>query len=158
MHNSYSKKANAFLQTDNRDVRSVFAKIKELEELNRNMSAYLDAGIKDYCYVANRIGNRLIIIVANGSIATQLHFKTADLLKKFKQDPILQKIQNIHYKVRPALMQAPSRQLNNKTKKMQLLSSKTAGIIREIAESLADPKLKEVMERIAGRTATPQSK
>jgi hypothetical protein len=150
---SFSKKANAYLETDSRDLQWVFSKLKQLDELNRKVSQYLDANIRNYCQVANLKDGHLMLVTANASIATQIRFQTVDLLKKFKQDPLLQKIQAIHCKVRPPLTwPATSQAFIVPLKKMKPLSHETAEFVREIAESLEDPQLKEVMKRIAGRT------
>src|SRR5262245_6534608 len=95
------KKADIFLETDNRELKSVFAKIKDIAELNKQVIPYLEPNVANYCQVANQEGKRLILVVANGSVATQLRFQTLDLLRKFKQNPKLQHIQEIQCKVRP---------------------------------------------------------
>ena len=147
MKNQPSKKAGAFLQTENRDARALFEKIKLITELNSTIKPLLDENIRDYCQVGNLIGDKLILIAANGSIATEVRFQSVDLLRKFKQQPALPTIQTIHCKVRPAT--SSSRPSSPKPTKMAPLSSATANIVQDIARSLKDPALREVMERIA---------
>lgn len=147
MSDSPFKKADAIIETDCRDLRTVFAKVSILQEINHKISSYLDPKIVQYCQVANITGDKLILIAANGSVATQIRFQTMDLLKKCKQHSELQHIQQIECKVRPPEIRG-NMLLSNKA---PLLSTQAACIIREMAETLEDPKLKEVMERIAGR-------
>jgi len=148
-----SKKVDDYLQSGNHDLRSLFAKVRVLEDINRKVSAYLDKNIVDYCQVANLLGNRLVILAANGSIATQLRFQITDLLRKFKQDAQLKHIHHIDAKVHPGFTRGPTQQsAPPKGKKMPPLSAATAATIRDFAESLDDPKLKEVMKRIAQHT------
>jgi hypothetical protein len=97
------------------------------------------------------VGGKLILIAANGSIATQLRFITADLLKRIKREPTLQHIQQIECKVRPVQSALSSRLTTQMSKKMPSLSPETAEIVHEIAGSIEDPTLREVMERIAKR-------
>ena len=149
MSDSSSKKANRYFQSDNKDLQLLFAKIKELDILNQKIAGYLDPNIRKYCQVANFSGNRLTIVVANGSVATQIRFQTNDLLRQFKQDPLLQTIQDIYCKVRPAPISHTAPKVNMPFKKLEDLSPETAEIVWEIAESLEDPKLKEAMQRIA---------
>lgn len=146
------KKAGTYLKTDSRELLSIFAKIKELEALNKKVSAYLDPNLVKYCQVANIIGGRLIIIVANGSIATQLRFQMVDLIRKFKQDSALQKIHDIQCKVHPLFAATATRPSNKNARKMLPLSLETAEIIHHMATSLDDPKLKDIMLRIAQHT------
>lgn len=144
------KSANDYLKTQNRDLLSLLAKIKIINGLNDRLSAYLDAPIRKFCTVANLEDHRLIIIVANSSIATHLHFQSNDLLKKFKSDPLLKNIKEIQCKVQPSL--PSSVDVKNRRKKMQRLSPETADIIRRMAETLEDSQLKKIMKSIALHT------
>lgn len=150
--NTSSKKANTFLLTENRDLKFVFSKIRQLDQLNRHVAVHLDPPIRDYCQAANVIGGKLILIVANGSIATQIRYQTTDLIKKFALDPALHDIRDIHCKVRPAPTSTASRPVYRKSKRMEPISSETSTIINDIAEGIEDPKLREIMQRIAKRT------
>jgi hypothetical protein len=124
-----------------------------LEDLNQRVAAYLDKNIAEYCQVANLLGNKLVILAANGSIATQLRFQVSDLLRKFKQDPKLRHILQIESKVHPGFSRhAPQQSTPSKGKKMPPLSAGSAEIMNEFAETLEDPKLKAVMKRIAAHT------
>lgn len=144
-----SKKADIFLETDNRDLQFVFTKLKQLEILNQRVATYLDDNIAKYCQVANLAEKRLTLIVANGSIATQIRFQSLDLLKKFKQDAMLRHIQDIQCKVRPA--QTATHTSYRKNKNMPALSQETAEIVSDIAESIEDPALREIMIKIASK-------
>ncbi|RDI44786.1 DciA family protein [Aquicella lusitana] len=151
-----SKKANAYFDTSNHNLQSLLNKVKVLKALEEKIAVYLDPALRAFCQVANYSNRRLVILAANGSVATQLRFQAMDLLRKFKQDPALQEIQEIHCKVLPSLSQPASPPAKQSAAKMPPLSTETASIVREIASSLDDPKLREVMERIADRTASPK--
>ena len=116
----------------------------------------LPENLASYCQVANLVGNRLVLIVANGSIATQIRFLSADLLEKFKQDAILKRIQGIDCKVRPS--PSSPKPTNAYQRKMPPLSQETAELVRDMAGSLEDPKLRKIMEKIAGHIDTGKSK
>lgn len=150
MSNSF-KKANAFLPHRSEELESIFAKVQKLEELNKALISFLDPTIQEYCQAANLIGHKLVVLVANGSIATQLRFQSADLIKKFRQHSLLAGVDEIQCKVRPPLAPSARATPRPRGKKMQPLSAETAEIVREMAETISDPKLKEIMERIAGR-------
>src|SRR5438874_1529807 len=95
------KKANEFIGHEARDLQTVFAKIHLLEELHRKVQHHLDPALQPYCKIANLVEGKLILVVANGSVATQLRFQIAELLRKFQQDPGLKHIVSIEIKVRP---------------------------------------------------------
>lgn len=151
MTNTSSKNALSFLQTGNQDLHALLAKVKRLNELNTALTPYLDRNIRDYCQVANIVGQQLILIAANGSIATQVRFQSADLLQKFKQDPILNTIQSIHCKVRPSTTQ-PTASTSSQSKKLPPLSLDTANLIQDIAQSIEDPAVRAALEKIAKNT------
>ncbi len=151
MNKTPFKKADAILSTTTHDLDFVLSKVKRLAELQQHLSTYIDAKIWKYCQVGNLAENRLTLIVANGSIATQLRFQTAELLQRFSKDKSLKHIRMIECKVRPVQSQ-PSRMANTPDKHMPMLSPTVAEIIKDAAESLDDPALKEIMERIAKRS------
>jgi hypothetical protein len=143
-----TKKAPAFLQTENRDLRTLFSKIKLITDLNAQLLPLLPDTLRDYCQVANLIQNRLILLTANASIATQIRLQSPDILTQFKQSPLLKHIQSIHCKVRPTSTHtSPPRYQTTPTVKP--LSQETATIVSDIAKSLKDQKLREILEKIA---------
>lgn len=153
MKDDQSKQAHRFLEGKSQNLGPLFAKAKELQALNQKIAAYLSPEIAHYCQVANQMGNKLTLIVANGSIATQLRFQAIDIIRKFHSsaDPALQKIQTIQCKVYPDIAMTPLQTRSRAKRKVQPLSPETAQIIHDMAESIQDPKLKEIMERIARR-------
>lgn len=144
------KKANAFLSR-NRELPQLFAKIKQLNELNHLIGEYLDDRLKPYCKAAHLTAGKLTLVAANGSVATQIKFLTHHLLKQFAEHPTLKYIKDIHCKVHPSL--GETRVHNTVSTKiprrMSLLSNDTAEIVQGIADSLEDPQLRAVMQRIA---------
>lgn len=149
MKNPSSKKTASYLQTTDGNLQPILAKVQELDKLNQKILPFLEPNIVKYCQIANLIGNKLVIIVANGSVATQLRFQTTDLLRHFKQDPILKNILEIQCKVRPPESPVGGRRTPRTLPKMQSLSPETANMVSDMAESLEDPKLRDIMRRIA---------
>lgn len=144
-----SKKATDFLEGKNASMQTILFKVQLLKKLNAQFVKYIDANITEYCQVANRVGSKLIIVAANGSIATQLRFESADLLRKFRADAVLGNITQIEIKVRPTTTYSTPK---IKARKVAPLSKDTAQLIDDIAESIDDPRLKQAMKRIARYT------
>lgn len=151
MHKPTSKKATHFLQEENHDLQSLFAKVKLLEVLNQKVAACLDVNLVQYCQVANVVNQKLILVAANGSIATQIRFQNQDLLRKLKKDPLLKDIQAIECKVRPVTTNPATRLPPNTDDNKPFLSHATADIIHAMADAIEDPKIREIMLRIATR-------
>lgn len=146
-----SKKIAAYLGAGHHELQSILAKINHLQQLSEKVSSYLDPHLTHLCMIANLIGSKLIILAANGSIATQLRFQVPDLLKKFSLDPELKHIHQIECKVRPA--SSISSPVRLQRSKMPLLSQQTSELIRDMAKSIDDKVLREIMEKIASRTS-----
>lgn len=145
-----SKKPLSYMQAGNRDLQFIFSKIRQLEEVNKQVADYLGPALATNCQVGNMENGKLILIVANASVATQLRFQSADLIQQFKSNALLKNIREIQCKVRtvsPVLN--PS--TNKKQQQVCLLSQDTADIVQSMADSLEDPKLRQIMQRIATR-------
>lgn len=151
------RKADTYLGNQTKDLGSLLSKIQLLETLNQKIKSMMDPALAPYCQVANLSGSKLIFTAANGSVATQLRFQTADLLRKFNRDPALKNIHFIECKVRPAPSTRSARLSAEDVRNMSPLTPETAEIIREISDSLSDPTLKAVMLRIAERTNSGES-
>lgn len=148
MDNNSTKKAQAYFQSDHQDLQMIMAKVKELETLSQHLKAHLEPNILRYCQVGLRNKEQLVLFVANSSIATEIRLKTPELIRKFKLDPVFAGITSIQCKIyvkspamKPVVLQ-----------KMQPLSTETAQMMQDIALSLEDPQLREIMCRIAKHT------
>lgn len=130
------------------NLQFILQKSQQLLTLNESVKVYLGPNIRPYCQVANLIDNHLIIVVANGSIATQIRFSVPDLLSKFKQNPLLKNIKSIHCKVQPSLNQSYE-SLKPAQPIMPLISKESAAIIQEIAQEIKDERLKKSLLRLA---------
>lgn len=150
-HTNYQKKAGDFLQSSpHASLQPLFSKLRELASISTHIKEILGEPLSQYCQVANIYGSRLVLIAANGSVATQIRFQTEALLKAIKKVPGLAHIREIHCKVKP--IEASFLERPEKPKqKVALLSPKTAAILSDTANSISDPKLRAALERIAKR-------
>jgi hypothetical protein len=144
----HSKKADSFLSSQ--DLQRLLQKAKLLLAINEKLKEYIAPEIFHYCQAGNIQDGKLVILTANSSVATQIRLRTSNLLAQFRQDPLLQTVQEIQAKVRRDITATTS----SKKKRQQLmpLSPETAQLVHDIAQSIEDPKLREVLERIASRT------
>lgn len=147
--NHFLKKADEYLAHDNHDLRAILEKIKLLAKLNCKIEGYLDPAIARFCQVANIVNGKLILIATNGSVATQIRYQTSDLLEKVRKDKALSNITSIECKVRPHNQHSSPRMNTQPVKNAPPLSSQTAQVVKAIAETIEDKKLREVMMRIA---------
>lgn len=143
-HSKPSKKADVYMQTGNRDLQFIFSKIKQLEEVQKQLAQYLGP-LAPLCQVGNLANGKLILMAANASIATQLRFQSAALLQQFKRDSLLKNIKEIQCKVHLTASSPAPKQYQA----VSLLSQETADIVQGMADSLEDPTLRQIMQRIA---------
>ena len=144
-----TKPIGAWLSFPQSDLNTLLTKSAALTAIQERLETYMDPAFAAYYQVSNLIDGRLIIIVANGSIATQLRLQGSALIATFAQDPILSSIKTLDVKVRPPVARGVKKPLPTK---MSPLSSQTATMIRETAEGIADEKLKAVLLRLAEHT------
>lgn len=153
MKETPTKSVTAFLQPSHKELQTVLSKVKAIETLNNTLKPLLDPALQPYCQVANLTSGVLVILVANGSVATQLRYHTNDLIKKLHKNPALKHIREIQIKVRPPVpvgvqRGGPVRMPKTAAK----LSQATAQTLLAMAETIADEDLRAIMLRIAKHT------
>lgn len=146
-----SLKAGNHLQKGSHDIKHIFEKVRALNRIKRNIFTHFDPNIAKQCQVANLIGSKLVLLVNTASIATQLRYQARHLLEKFAKDPNLQQIKYIEYKVRLAQPLPIVKKVEPPKRKVEHLSESTSAIIHELADTIEDPKIREIMHRIASR-------
>ena len=146
------KQAASILHGTHSHLRELLRKIEELQMLNKKIAAYLDTSMQAYCQIANIVDSRLVLLVANSSIATHIRFQAPELLKKMQQDPLFKKITEIHCKISTTPTQHAMRKNTQKTKKMDRLAKETAAQIHALAQSIEDTTLREKLMKIAENT------
>jgi hypothetical protein len=149
-----TKNAKNFFDSTQNGLNHLFHKIKERDRLNSKIMVYFPETIRDYYQISNFNLGKLIIIASHASAAMELNYRIPDLLKQFKNDSELKLIKEIQCKIDPRSHQANSIPTS---KSPPICLSKTAArLILETAQSLADPHLKKIMEKIAAHGAGDQ--
>ena len=147
MTDKTSKKPLSYLDNTGGTVNALWHKLKRMEQLSALVNQHLDKNLREYCKATSLIGGKLTLVAANSSIASQLHFQSAELLRKLKQEPGLQGVNTIHCKVQvqtKRLRAAPV-----KERAVKPLSAQAAKVISEIADGIEDEKLRAAMKRLA---------
>jgi len=153
MKNTLTKSIASLLQPNHRDLQTVLSKVKAIETLNHTLIPLLDPAIQKYCQVANLANGVLVVLTANGSVASQLRYQAPELLKQLHKTPALKHIREIQSKVRPPQPVGVQRGTVSKIpQKTALLSQETADTLLAMAETIEDDELREVMQRIARNT------
>lgn len=146
-----AKKTSSYLQAGPAGLGNLLSKVKEWNLINEQLATVIEPALWKYCRAGSIASGQLTILAANGSIASQLRFQTADILLKFKAHPQLHMITGIHCKVIPSFAYTANN-LNLpavKSKNLLPLSQDTATVLKEIAEGIEDNNLRDAMLRIA---------
>ncbi len=140
---------NHILKQDNKALQTLLGRVNQLKEWNRLFAEYLEPEIAKHCEIVNYEKNCFIVIVENGSYATQLRFQIPDLMAKLKQHPQWVKLSGIICKTRPKHTLASNSRSRTKT----YLTQKTAKSILDSAQSVKDEKIRTRLQKIAGYTS-----
>ena len=153
MKETFTKSIATLLQPNHRDLQTVLSKVKAITHLNQLVAPMLEASLRPHCQVANLSKGILVMLAANSSVATQLRYQSPDLLKKLQGNPSLRHIREIQCKVRPPVTVTVERgKTSKKQEKAALLSTETAETLLVMADTIEDPELRSIMQRIAGHT------
>lgn len=137
------------MQTDQQSLVALFNKAKTLQQINELVLNFIPPTHRQACQVANIYGTTLVIFTSNAAVATELRLNKQDYLSKFKTIAKLRSIRDIQLKVRPSLNQTNTRFSQKEKSNMPLLSKETASLVDDIADGIADKKVKESLKRIA---------
>lgn len=154
MKETKTQAATSYLESATHDLKFIYDKIRALKLIQEKVQKHLDPSLAKHCQVANLANNKLVILVTNGSIATQLRYQSAELLNKFRHDASLQHVREVECKVRTNQLKSNE---PVSTYEVERLSEDTAEIVREMAETIEDPRLRDIMLRISQRTVNESS-
>lgn len=146
-----AKKTSTLLQPSQTGLGNLLSKVKEWEVVNGFLATIIEPKLWKYCHVGGLQADTVTILAANGSIASQIRFQTADILMKCQSHPQFKSIRQIHCKVIPSFAYAanPTSNKVNLKKNLSPLSPTTAATLQEIAQTIEDEKLREVLLRIS---------
>ena len=129
---------------DHQDLKFILSKANLLATIQKELNTILDRQLINYCQVANINQKKLTILVDNASVATVLRYQRVELLNAFKNIEVLQTINDLIIRVRPA----PTKKIPPKPAIKQL-SEHSAQILQENAQRIENPQLKAALLRIA---------
>jgi hypothetical protein len=140
--------ANHILKNENKILQGLIGKLDELRRFNTLLTEHLnDTDIAKHCQVVKFDEKKcLIVIVDNGSWATQLRFHIPDLMTKLRKQQGLENLSGIICKTRP---KASFNNPKSKNRSMKKISLETARTILDSAKTIKDKKLREIIEKIA---------
>lgn len=141
--NQFSKQSMEILK-ESRQFSFLLQKAQRLTDTGSLLQGLLPAPLNEHITVANTHHNTLILEVESAVWATQLRFYIPELLKKLQLIPEMSFLKEVSFYVRPGEREIPPLE-----KKGPMMSLRSADLLREIADSIEDPALKEAMRKLA---------
>lgn len=126
-----------------RPLKALFDQAQRIDRLQHLLDNQLPPAARDHCRVASFREGTLVLVVGDGNWATRLRYQQRRLQQGLSRLPEFAGLARIAFKVRPdASVPAPSRPVPE-------LSEAAACSLRAAAEGIADPRLREALERLA---------
>ncbi len=120
-------------------------KCLQLEQLQKWVSLHLADPLNNHCCVANFRDGCLILKVDSAAFATQLRYKTGDLLNALRTIPALCGLRSISHYINPKENEATPRQLHVHHN----LSDQNAKLLLDLAANVEDESLKKALRSLA---------
>jgi len=134
------------LNLGNHELASLITRARQFAKYNAWLKLQLPSPLNEYCAVADIQGISLILSVDKAIWATKLRFSGVSIISQMrKQFPELSQLEQLKVIVLPqkVTQNAPEKS------PMHHLSAKNALVIRMLAESITDQKLRAALERLA---------
>ncbi|MCF7201894.1 DciA family protein [Pseudomonas oligotrophica] len=141
-------RAPASLLREARPLRALFGEAQRLDQLQQIVESQLQPAARPHCRVASWRDGALLLIVTDGHWATRLRYQQRRLQRQLQANPIFAGLERILFRVQPPQPPRPA------PRRPKDISGPSADHIRASAEGIADPRLREALERLArhGRT------
>jgi len=118
---------------------------RNLRRLNLFLASVLDQPLTDHCQIARFEGDLLVLNVDSPVWASRLRYYIPTLLSQLKQNiPYLQGLKTIKITTTPPLPQPAAAPV-----KQRQISESAADDIQAMADTIADPELREALRRLA---------
>ena len=126
-----------------RPLKLLLNQAQRLAHLQRLLESQLQPAARAHCHIAAWRDGVLSLVVTDGHWATRLRYQQKRLQRQLQALEAFGNLQKIRFQVRPPLVSAP------RVSQPLMLSNDAATSIRDSAEGIRDPRLREALERLA---------
>ncbi|HFQ91359.1 MAG TPA: DUF721 domain-containing protein, partial [Chromatiales bacterium] len=109
-------------------------------------------GLEGHCRVLNYDGRRLVLRTDSPAWNTLLRYHTPDLLTRLRRHAPLRGLASLHIRTAPATPEAKPRD----TAPPRGLGPDTAALVRSLADTMNDERLRLALRRLADRHTTAE--
>lgn len=139
------KSVAGILATQSANLQSLLERAAVLDGVNRRLLAFLPAPLNEHVCLANVRDDTAVVMADSGAWLTRARYLGPEILQFLRQEPGLNRIHKIHFKIQPSNQQpsapAPRPQL----------SENAAELLMSTAKVVDDPELKAALHKLSRR-------
>ncbi len=139
------KSVAGILATQSANLQSLLERAAILDGVNRRLLAFLPAPLNVHVCLANVRDDTAVVMADSGAWLTRARYLGPEILQFLRQEPGLNRIHKIHFKIQPSNQQ-PSAPASRPQ-----LSENAAELLMSTAKVVDDPELKAALHKLSRR-------
>lgn len=139
------KPLSSLFATRGSNLESLLERAQYLQNLTGILRENIDPVFSSHISVANLRGDTVIITAASPAWLSKIRYLAPVILQMLKQEPGLQGLSNIQFKVQPADEPQPQDQTTRHIR----LSTSSSEILESAAAGISDPELANALKRLS---------
>lgn len=129
---------------DSQQLGSVLSKAQHIMQLNQGLNIFFPDDLRNHCQIINLQQSQLTVAADNAAWATQLRYQVNTVLDGIKT--VMPDIRSLKI-----VTQQPDAIVKTKPVEKRELSAEAAEHLQATAETVTNPELKAVLEKLASR-------
>ena len=140
------KSVSRILAAKNDNLQSLLNRAAILDGINQRLLRFLPSPLNQHVFLANIRGEDTAVIMADSSAwLTRARYQGPEILKLLRQEPGLQRINKLHFKIQPPVDHA------ERPACPPQLSENAAELLISTAKTIDDPELKAALHKLSRR-------
>jgi hypothetical protein len=145
----YQPQAIHALLGNNSTLAGLYRHGQQLQELSDTVRECLPDTAARLLQACSFDGSRLTLYARSSTQATALRLASSDLLHRLRQERHLAQLSSIHIRISVDRQQGPS-----DPPPANVLTDSTAALVSELAETVIDPAIRDILRRLSTRHKT----
>ncbi len=151
MKNKNHTSIDDLLNSDNKGLNYLVAKVQQHQRLQAALDASIPAPLTEHCKVANLRNGCLVIQTDSPAWLTKLRYSSPDILQALRRIDGLQGLRRLEFYIEPPQQVKAPIKIQRK-----LLSHNNANLLNSIANGIKDEALKATLKRLTNHTKSEQ--
>lgn len=126
-------------------LRDIMDHAHNLEHLSSLLERHLASSLYTHCRVANYRDKTLVIVTDSPVWSTRLRYELPRLRSELRREPELRELRDIRIRIAPTAVHIPQ-----EPPRPRPISSQSAAILRTVAETIPDNRLRAALLRLSG--------